>query len=54
MFGAQILTEVRSIDALADSILVAANDPGSLNAYADGLRIHMRSIVGGLGLTGIE
>jgi hypothetical protein len=54
MFGAQILTEVRSIDTLANSILGAASDPGSLNAYDDGLRIHICGIVGGLGLTGIE
>jgi hypothetical protein len=54
MFGAQILTEVGSVDTLADSILVSASDPGSLNAYADGLSIHMRGIVGGLGLTEVE
>ena len=54
MFGAQILAEVGSIDTLADSILLSASDPGSLNVYADGLRIHMRGIFGGLGLTRVE
>ena len=31
-----------------------ARDPGSLNRYADSLSIHMRSIILGLGLTGVE
>ena len=53
MFVAQIVAEVGSIDMLANGVLVPACDPGSLNTYADGLSIHMRSIISGLGLTGV-
>ena len=42
MFGAQIVAE-RGM--LAD---------GSLNRYADSLSVHLRSIILGLGLTGVE
>jgi len=52
MFGAQILTEVGSIDMLANGFLIPACDPGSLNRYADRLSVHMRSIISGLGLVG--
>ena len=54
MFGAQIVVEVGSIDMLADGVLIPARDPGSLNRYDDGLRIHMLSIISFLGLTGVE
>ena len=48
MFGTQILEEIGSIDMFANGVLVLACDPGSLNTYADGLSIHMRSIVSSL------
>ena len=54
MFGAQIVAEIGSIDMLANGVLVPARDPGSLNRYADGLSIHMRSIISGMGVTGVE
>ena len=54
MFGAQILAEIGAIDMLANGVLVPACDPGSLNTYADGLSIHILSIVSSLVLTGIE
>ena len=54
MFGAQIVAEIGSINMLANGVLIPARDSGSLNRYADGLSIHMRSIISGLGLTGVE
>ena len=54
MFGAQIVAEIGSIDMLANGVLIPARDPGSLNRYADSLSVHMRSIILGLGLTGVE
>ena len=54
MFGAQIVAVIRSIDMPANGILVPAHDPGSMNRYANGLSIHMRSIISGLGLMGVE
>jgi hypothetical protein len=54
VFVAQIVAEVRSIDMLANSVPIPERDPGSLNRYADSLSIHMRSIILGLGLTGVE
>ena len=54
MFVAQIVAEVGFIDMLANGVLIPARDPGSLNRYANSLSIHMRSIILGLGLTGVE
>ena len=54
VFVAQIVAEIRSIDMFANGVLVPACDPGSLNTYADGLSIHVLSLVSSLGLTGVE